>query len=310
MNKKLRNAVFIPVAAASAVSVTSALSLYHAFMHGNHEIKVSEENVPAQEEVSRLSSPETWSFVSFDGLKLKAFFYPCPAHLIPDSETFSHKYAICVHGYHGCYTDMMPYAAHYLKEGYNVLMPMLRGHGLSEGDYVAFGYYDHYDIMGYIDLIREKDPKAVIILHGISMGAAAVMMTAGEMLPDNVKAAVEDAGFTSAYEQCRYNLRTQYHLPAFPVLTMTNALIRMRLHYSLTDAEPIEYVKHATLPILFIHGDQDDFVPFRMQKPLYDACTSEKDILTVHGAAHVKSVFVDPEAYWQKTDAFLSNYVK
>ena len=299
--------VLAPIAAggataAAAYSLGGGLALYYAFCRGKHEITIAPENEAATKEVNELRSPELWGFTSFDGLKLKAHFYPA-------LEKDSHRYAIVVHGFHGNYTDMMPYALHYLKAGYNVLMPHLRGHGLSEGNYVGFGYHDHYDLCGYIDLLREKDPESEIILHGMSMGAATVMMAAGEYLPKNVKCAIEDAGYTSAIEQCTFNLKTLYHLPAFPILNITDLTMQLRHHYSLKECTPIKSVAHANIPILFIHGDKDDFVPYHMLQPLYDACTSEKDILTIEGAGHVQSVFTNPEKFWGKVDEFVSKYV-
>ena len=289
-------------AAAAAYSFGGAMILYSKFCRGVHEIRIAPENEESAREVNELQAPQLWGFTSFDGLKLKAHFYPALAEN-------SHRYAIVVHGFHGNYTDMMPYALHYLKAGYNVLMPHLRGHGLSEGTYVGFGYHDHYDLCGYIDLIREKDPASEIILHGMSMGAATVMMAAGEYLPKNVKCAIEDAGYTDAYEQCTYNLNTIYHLPAFPILNLTDLTMRIKHHYSLKECTPIKSVAHANVPILFIHGDKDDFVPYHMLQPLYDACTSEKDILTVEGAGHVQSVFTDPDKFWNKVDEFVAKYV-
>ena len=289
-------------AAAAAYSFGGAMILYSKFCRGVHEIRIAPENEESAREVNELQAPQLWGFTSFDGLKLKAHFYPALAEN-------SHRYAIVVHGFHGNYTDMMPYALHYLKAGYNVLMPHLRGHGLSEGTYVGFGYHDHYDLCGYIDLLREKDPESEIILHGMSMGAATVMMAAGEYLPKNVKCAIEDAGYTSAIEQCTFNLKTLYHLPAFPILNITDLTMQLRHHYSLKECTPIKSVAHANVPILFIHGDKDDFVPYHMLQPLYDACTSEKDILTIEGAGHVQSVFTDLEKFWGKVDEFVSKYV-
>lgn len=298
---KIAGGVAGATAAASALSAFGALFMFTNFTKGNHEIAVHDHNLPFYNAVTSGYASELWSFTSFDGLKLKAHYFQASAP--------SHRYAITVHGYHGNYTDMMPYAQHYLEAGFNVIMPHLRGHGLSEGSYAGFGYHDHYDLCGWIDLLIEKDPEAQIILHGMSMGAATVMMASGEYLPSNVKCTIEDAGYADAYEQCTYNLKQLCHLPSFPVLNLVDLLIRARWKFSLRDAVPIRSVSHACVPMLFIHGEADTFVPYSNLQPLYDACNTEKEILSVKDAAHVRSVFTDPEAFFAAIDQFTARYL-
>lgn len=286
---------------AALAGIAGGVAMLAGNMKGKHEIDLAEPCKPFYETVTATYDSELWGFTSFDGLKLKAH------HFSPKEN--SHRYAIIVHGYHGNYGNMCTHAQHFLEKGYHAVLPHLRGHGFSEGDYAGFGYHDHYDILGYIDLIREKDPESEIILLGESMGAATVMMVAGEYLPDNVKCIIEDAGYTDAFEQIAYNMKTLYHLPAFPLLHIHDLLVKSKYHYSLHDCSPIKAVAHASKPILFIHGDKDDFVPFSMQQPLFQACSSEKDLLIVPGAEHVQSVYTDPKAYWEKIDEFIGKYM-
>lgn len=305
MNKKAKLTLLGSLS--GAVGMFSALvSLEHVLFTklfaGAHEIRLTDKYKDANQKVNDLQSPEIWGFTSFDKLKLKAHFYPA---LTEDS----HLYAICVHGYQGAYTDVMAYCLHYLENGYNVLLPHLRGHGMSEGNYAGFGYHDHYDLCGFIDLIREKDPQAKIVLHGHSMGAATVMMTAGEQLPSCVICAIEDAGYTDAEEQLLYNMKQKSKLPASLILNMTDLMVQAKYHYSIKDCTPIESVTHASVPIFFVHGDADTLVPYSMLQPLYDACVSEKEILTIPGARHVNSVLDDPETYWQRIDAFIARFM-
>ena len=302
MAKKAAKRIATGLGALSAAGLLGAVLTYRKVGRGKHDIVIENNCRPAYEKVTATYKASMWSFTSFDGLKLKAYYY--------QPQEPSHKYAILVHGYHGCYTDMMPFAEHYLEKGYNCLMPMLRGHGLSAGDYAGFGYYDHYDIMGYIDLIREKDEQAQIILHGCSMGAATVMMDAGEFLPRNVKAIIEDCGYTSAWDQLAYNLRTMYHLPPFPLLNLLDLSFRAHDQFSLKDASPIKAIAHSTVPVLFVPSDADHFVPFVMRDQLYDGCTSEKHRRVIPGARHCMSITTDPKMYWEKADSFLNNYIQ
>lgn len=292
-----------PVAAGSVASFLGGLFFYKNFVYRQKKpFELSPAYQTLFDQLHAARTEEVLSFTSFDGLNLKAHFFPGDAD--------SHVYAILVHGYHDTAFRMLPHAIHFMEKGYHLLMPDLRGHGDSEGTYVGFGYHDHYDILGYIDLIRERDPAAEIFLLGVSMGAATVMMTSGEFLPSNVKCIIEDCGYTSAWEQCKYNMHTLYHLPPFPILTLTNLFIKYKHHYSLKEASPIKAVAKASVPMLFIHGAKDDFVPFHMQQPLYEACGSaDKEFLVVPGAVHANSNEENPQLYWSTVDAFLEKHL-
>ena len=139
-----------------------------------------------------------------------------------------HLYAICCHGYSGQPQDMAKYAHRFARLGFTVLVPALRGHGLSEGRYAGMGWLDRRDLMRWISLIIGSDADARILLQGKSMGAAAVMMTVGEPdLPRNVVAAVEDCGYASVGQQFIDCARSMFHLPKFlakPIVTTMGAI--------------------------------------------------------------------------------------
>lgn len=292
------------VALGTLASAAGALYMYKSFFSRKHapaaEFDAYNEFPELKERLFAERSHEEWTLNAFDGLTLKAHYFPADSHV----------YAIIMHGYSSTYCSMLPQAIHFLEKGYNLLMPEQRGHGGSEGDYFGFGFHEHYDLQAYINMVCEKDPEAQILLLGVSMGAATVMMAAGEYLPDNVKCVIEDCGYTSGWEQNVHILKSKYHLPAFPTLHFSDLLMRLKHHYSYKEAAPIQYVANAEVPMLFIHGDQDNFVPFSMLQPLYEACTStEKDFLVVIGAEHANSVLFNPELYWQKVDSFISKYI-
>ena len=194
--------------------------------------------------------------------------------------------------------------------GMNVVMPDLRGHGKSEGTYVGYGCHDRLDLIIWIDRILEIDPEAVIILHGISMGAATVMMATGEKLPSNVKACIEDSGFCTALDEFAFvysTLKEKPPISSYILLPITRQIARIRAGYDLGDATPLDAVRRSTTPTLFIHGEADKFIPCSMMNKLFEAASCEKMCMVVPGADHVKSVVVDPEGYWAKVEMFLRN---
>ena len=221
----------------------------------------------------------------------------------------SNKWAIVVHGYGGRGKLMSDKSKYFYDMGYNVLIPDLRGHGKSEGDYIGMGWKDRLDIISWINFIIKENPNAEIVLHGTSMGAATVLMTSGENLPSNVKAIVADCAYTSAWDEFSYQLETYLKVPSYYILNVTNMVTKLKAGYSLKEASALESVKKATVPILFIHGDKDKFVPYSMMDKLYDATNSPKEKLTIEGGEHANSDLVSPFLYWLTLEDFLNQYV-
>lgn len=221
----------------------------------------------------------------------------------------SNKWAIVVHGYGGSGKLMSDKSKYFYDMGYNVLIPDLRGHGKSEGDYIGMGWKDRLDIISWINFIINENPNAEIVLHGTSMGAATVLMTSGENLPSNVKAIVADCAYTSAWDEFSYQLETYLKVPSSYILNVTNMVTKLKAGYSLKEASALECVKKATVPILFIHGDKDKFVPYSMMDKLYDATNSPKEKLTIEGGEHANSDLVSPFLYWLTVEDFLNQYV-
>ena len=221
----------------------------------------------------------------------------------------SNKWAIVVHGYGGSGKLMSDKSKYFYDMGYNVLIPDLRGHGKSEGDYIGMGWKDRLDIISWINFIIKENPNAEIVLHGTSMGAATVLMTSGENLPSNVKAIVADCAYTSAWDEFSYQLETYLKVPSYYILNVTNMVTKLKAGYSLKEASALESVKKATVPILFIHGDKDKFVPDSMMDKSYDATSSPKEKLTIEGGEHANSDLVSPFLYWLTVEDFLNQYV-
>lgn len=239
--------------------------------------------------------------VAFDGLKLKA-------NLIEQKD--SDKWVIVVHGYTSRGDHMQPFARKYFEEGYNVLMPDLRGHGESEGRYATMGFYDSVDIIEWVYEILKMNENAKIVLHGISMGAATVMVATGEDLTEHVRCAVEDCGYSSIFEEFRSQSSTIAKIPSLPILTAANILANIRIKMDFRKNSALDSVRRSKTPTLFIHGEQDTFVPYRMLDELYSNASCEKDILTVPGAAHGESAAREPQMYWNKVWGFVNKYVE
>lgn len=263
--------------------------------------KKSTELISAENWFNDKNNRSDWQLTSTDGLKLSAYYLP--------AEKDQHKTAIIAHGYMGQASDMPQYAKIYHDLGYNVLMPDARGHGKSEGDYIGFGWHERKDYLQWIDRVVKKDPQSEIVLHGVSMGGATVMMTSGEKLPDNVKAFVEDCGYSSVKGELNYQLKQMFNLPSFPLIPVTSLVTKIRAGYFFGEADAIKQLNKNKRPMLFIHGDQDDFVPYSMLAEVYAATKGPKEQYVVHGAKHAEALSSDPSMYQKKVTEFIQKYV-
>ena len=238
---------------------------------------------------------------SEDGLQLHA-------NLIPSDNPDCHRYAVCVHDYASSSANMGIYARVYHdRYGMNTLLPDLRGYGLSDGDYVGMGYHDSRDLLSWLDWILQKDPDAQIVLHGISMGAAAILMATGLSLPSQVRAAVSDSSYASLGEMIRLALKKQTNpnIPSSLMLESLRAAVLVRAGYDICKVSPVESVTRSKTPTLFIHGQADKSVPQEMMPRLYKAASCTKSFLWIPGAEHVQAVNVDPETYWARVERFI-----
>ena len=236
--------------------------------------------------------------ISEDGLKLYGNFFPCEG---------SDKVVICFHGYTSeGLNDYTTVARFYLEEGYNLLIVDERAHGKSEGTYIGFGCLDRHDAKKWIEyVVNRLGEDCKIVLHGDSMGGATVLMTTGLELPSQVKAVVSDCAFTSAWEVFCSVLKNMYHMYPYPVMQISNAMVKKKAGYELDECNAKREVAKANVPILFMHGDSDTFVPCSMVYELHDACNSKKELVIIEGAGHVESCYKNPEKYMGAIRSFV-----
>ena len=220
---------------------------------------------------------------------------------------------IASHGYTSKgLSDCSSISSFFLKKGTDCLIIDNRSHGKSEGEYIGFGILDRFDIMSWIHYVNKRfDSKKKIILYGVSMGGATVLMTAGfKDIPDNVKAIIADCAYTSPYDVFAHVLKKDYHLPEFPIMNINDVMCRKKAGYGFRDYSTLTAVQETNIPILFIHGKEDNFVPVRMSRQNYDACNSPKELLLVENAAHAASYYENPKLYEEKVNDFINKYVK
>ncbi len=246
-------------------------------------------------EVRTLPSQE-FTITSFDGLKLHGKYY-------------EHKKGapieLMFHGYRGSgERDLCGGVQRCFKLQRNVLIVDQRASGKSEGNIITFGINESRDCLSWVDFLIEHFGKSArIILTGISMGAATVLMATGKDLPENVIGVLADCGYSSPRDIIKKVIRDM-KLPAsllFPFVKLGGIVFG---HFNIDETSPLEAVKNCKVPVIFIHGEADAYVPCEMSRQTYSACPSPKVLLTVPEAGHGLAYLVDPEKYFETLIAF------
>ena len=240
---------------------------------------------------------------SYDGLKLAALFLP--AAEAPPKGTI-----ILVHGWRSSgYNDFSCAYQYYHGLGYNILNIFQRAHGESQGCFTCFGVKERYDCQSWARYVAERfGPEHDIFFSGISMGAASVMMATGLELPANVRGILADSGFTSPWEQFAHVLPRRFHLPVHPTIEIADLLCRCIAGFGFRVCSSIDALAGNKIPMLFVHGLADTFVPPEMSRRNYEACAAPKELLLVEGARHGLSYLVDEPRVSEKIKNFLRKW--
>lgn len=232
---------------------------------------------------------EDVQITSFDGLKLCGKFY----EFAPGAPM-----ELMFHGYRGsAERDLSGGVQRCFQLGRSALIVEQRGSNNSEGNVISFGINEHRDCLSWIDFaIDHCGPDVKIILTGISMGASTVLMAAGKELPVNVIGVLADCGFNSA-KDIMFDVMRGMGLPPKVCYPFVKLGARLFGRFDLDSYSAEEAMKTCKLPVIFFHGEADDFVSSRMSRINYDACVSRKQLVLIPGAGHGLSYPVAPEKY-------------
>jgi len=239
---------------------------------------------------------EEFSITSHDGLKLYARFYEyAPGAPIE----------LMFHGYRGnAERDLSGGVQRCRKLGRSTFLVDQRCSGKSDGHTITFGIQEHKDCLAWVDfMVKHFGPDVKIILTGISMGASTVLMAAGNPLPPQVIGVLADCGFSDAGCIIR-DVAKKMGLPVKVSYPFVKLGAKLFGHFDLEETSPLEAMEKCTVPVIFFHGENDDFVPCQMSREVYAACRSRKRLMTVPGAGHGLSYLVAPAQYLDALRSF------
>jgi len=317
-----KNKLLVSLGVAAATYAVVGGTIYYEVMHRKAKIpglvdksmsnpkkknNASDKNTVKKED-ERLEWIHTREFEEHDivserGVNLKGYYYP--------AEKPSKVFVLGSHGYRSSGKGQFRFVAKALHDlGFNLFFVDHQAAGKSEGNNITFGYHESRDLRKWVDYLVETYGEDIeIILYGISMGSATVMLLSKDpTMKPYVRFIIADCGFTTMKRELEHNLNS-WKIPREPVVTTANIIGKLVEGYSFKDVSPLDSVKTSQYPILFFHGGSDNFVPTDMVYDLYDACTSEKDLLVVPGAKHTDSYIKAPEQYIEKIKEFSEKYL-
>ena len=260
------------------------------------------ENNLFDEALYNSASKEDITLKSFDGLNLTSTLIM--------NENPTNKFIVLVHGVSICYVGSLKYFDIFYKNGFNVLIVNQRRHGKSEGKYSTYGFYEKYDVNMWIEYLKSRFGNDIILgLHGESMGAGTVMETIP--LNDSIKFVIEDCGYSNFHELIGFQITHAYKNRLVrkilrPSLLFANFFMKTKAKFSMKKIVPIDIVASTSLPMMFVHGKEDYFVPWYMAVDLYKAKTKGyKELYLVEGAKHAEALEVNKILYEKKIMTFI-----
>jgi uncharacterized protein len=233
---------------------------------------------------------------SRDGLILRGLFF----ERFKDSK----KVIIIVHGYNLAFPKSLCFIDMFFKENFNVLLIDQRGHGRSEGLYATYGYHEKFDLDCWVNWVRTRiGENAVIGLHGQSMGGATALEYAS--INKYVKFIIADCPYSDTWELMKHQFRKLNHIPVFPFAFAAAHRIKKKTGFTFKDVSPIRSIRDNDIPVMFVHGAEDNFVPTYMSEQMFNVKQGYKKLLIVNGAEHANAYSVDRELYEREVSSFL-----
>lgn len=238
------------------------------------------------------------SITSFDGLTLRGLYLPAEE---------PRACVLLFHGYRSTgLRDFAPLLPFYHANHISFLLVDQRACGESEGKYITFGIHERRDAAAWADYMdRRLGGGTPLVLEGLSLGAATVMMAAGQPLPGTVRGIIADCGFTSPWDIIAHCARQQFHIPLFPMLYLLSGFTRLAAGFGYRDCSTLDTLSRSHLPLLLIHGGADDYVPTYMTEQNYAAAAGPKRKVIVPGAGHAVSYLLQPQLCQRELLSFL-----
>ena len=226
----------------------------------------------------------------------------------PETDSIQPQCAILlIHGYCDDAPVMMRYTyCDYEVLHQNVFLPERRWCGKSEGDHITFGHLDCQDMHLWLEMVHELWQKPIFV-HGLSMGATTTMLLSGDSINErlDVKGFIEDCGYSSTWEMLAHMMQTEHHMPLFPVFYTASLVNKIWHGWWFSEGDAVKQVAKCTRPMLFIHGKEDQLVPFEMMHKVVNAKKGPKTVWEVPDTGHAQSI----HKHWDEYCYYVGDFI-
>ena len=263
---------------------------------GEGPFDIYKEEKEYYEDLYNNTEKEEIELKSKDGLKLKGYYIK--------NKNKTNKVIVVVHGYTVTHTWGFQFAPMFLEEGFDVLLIDQRRHGASEGEYSTYGYYEKYDLDNWVNYVREiKGEEAVIGILGQSLGGGTVLEYC--KINKYVSFIIADCPYSDLKPLLRFRLKETNKLLGKPFYYLIRSKAKRVAKFDFNKVSPKESIKTTNIPILFIHGDKDDYVPTSMSIDMYNSRRNNSRLVLIKNAAHAECYRVDKNTYEREVKNFL-----
>lgn len=247
------------------------------------------------------SGCEEVEIISHDGIRLVGHWH--------NSEN-AKRVIVAMHGWRSSWSqDFGSIADFWHDNNCSVLYAEQRGQNNSGGEYMGFGLLERYDCLDWIKWVNERTGGQLpIYLGGVSMGATTILMASGLELPDNVHGIVADSGFTSPHEIWKHVMNKNLHLSYGLHSAIANDMCKRKINMGAKEYSTVEAMKKCTIPVMFVHGTDDHFVPIEMTYENYKACAAPKRLFVVPGADHAMNYYYNKNGYEKAVKDFWEEF--
>ncbi len=299
----------------SATLLAGATAVVYAISMFGYRTITKKEKFTTQECFNRVEKKKLYCRDKFDKLPKKSIvitneegfkLHGCYIEQFPNSD----KVVILVHGYTRAHPMSCRFFDLYLRQGFNILAIDQRAHGESDGTHTSYGFYEKHDIEQWVRWVAmKKGAYAIIGLHGISLGAG----TSLEYLHINryVKFVVADSPYSNMEQLIRYQIKYLYNAPVFIFYHTIHFFVKLYAKFRFQDVNPIAAVAKSEIPIMFIHGSNDRFIPPSMSRELYEAKQKGiKRLWMAEGGRHTKAYLCNKNEYERQVTLFLEDVLQ
>jgi hypothetical protein len=219
-------------------------------------------------------------FKARDGIELHGWFIP---------KANAYATVLYCHGNAGNISHRLEIAKMFYDKNMGFFIFDYRGFGRSKGTPGEQGtYLDAQAAYDYLVKTKGIEPEKIVI-YGKSLGAAIAIDLAAKV---KAAALISESGFTSTPDLAR---EVYKFLPLWLLVSQKY--------------DSLKKIDKINMPKLIIHSQNDEIIPFRHGKRLFDQAREPKELYPMQGG-HNDAFYIHSDECMQRIDNFLKKYIR